>query len=90
MDVIAITKHKGEPRYILVATNRDTFDYYQNRGWEVASDWTGERGSLLVPRDQEEKHDERRRRLGKATLAEWREGRGVGGLLAEVMSEIDA
>src|SRR5262245_47714902 len=88
-DIIAAAIHNGEPRYVLMAMKRDTFNHLQNcSGWEVVSDWNGEMGSLLVPRDQEEEHEDRRRVLGKATLAEMREGKGTGGFLAELMKEM--
>jgi hypothetical protein len=89
MDVIAATMYNGEPRYMLTVTDREAFDYFKNCGWQVISSWTGKMGSLLVPPGEEEEHDVRRRKLGKATLAEMREGKGIGGFLADLMRKID-
>ena len=87
--VIAATIHNGEFRYMLIAINRNTFDYFETGGWEVVSDWNGKMGFLLVPRDQEEEHDERRAKLGNATLAEIREGKGKGRALAAFLRGVD-
>jgi hypothetical protein len=88
-DIVAATIHKGEPRYVLAVMNRDSFDYFKNRGWEVMYGWTGDQGTLLVPPDEEEEHDARRRMLGKATLAEMRDRKGNLGFLAALMRKID-
>lgn len=90
MDVIAATMYNAEPRYVLTVTTREAFDYFKNCGWEVCAAWDGNQGCLLVPKDEEEEHEERRRKLGKATLAEMREGKGIGGFMADMMMrEID-
>jgi hypothetical protein len=85
---IAATIRDGEPRYIAATFNRRAFDHLRIVcGYEVAYDWDGQIGTLLVPRDEEEGHDARRRELGRITLADIRAGKG--GLIAELAAEAD-
>src|SRR5262249_39004498 len=86
--VIAATIRDGEPRYIATTLDGRAFDYLKIvRGYEVVTDWDGRMGTLLVPRDEEEEHDARRRKLGNITLTEIREGKG--GIIANIMADVD-
>jgi len=86
--IIAATIRDGEPRYVLAALDRGVFDHLKiGHRYEVMTEWDGHIGTLLVPYDEEEEHDARRRELGKATLADMRAGKG--GLIAHIMAEID-
>lgn|SRR5262249_42148591 len=86
--VIAATVWNGEPRYSVLTTDRAAFDFFKiDCDYEVMTDWDGRMGTLLVPRDEEEEHDARRRKLGNITLTEIREGKG--GIIADIMADVD-
>ena|SRR5215813_13033137 len=86
--VISATTRNGEPRYIATTTDWAHFNYLKIvRGYEVVGDWNGKLGMLLVPQDEEEEHELRRRELGKMTLADMRNGKGR--FFAEIMADLD-
>jgi len=88
--VIAATIWNGEPRYSVLTTDRAAFDFFKiDRGYEVMTDWDSRMGTLLVPRDEEEEHDARRRKLGNVTLADIRASTGKGRMIADLMAEVD-
>jgi len=63
-------------RLYATVTDRAHFDYLRIvGGYEVSTDWNDSFGTLLVPRDQEDEHDLRRRELGKMTVADMRAGK---------------
>jgi hypothetical protein len=87
---ISATIWDREPRYMVTTVDGGVFDYLKIvRGYEVVKDWDGHMGTLLVSRDEEEEHDERRRKLGNVTLTEIREGKGKGEIIANIMAEVD-
>ena len=88
--IIAATIKDGEPRYVMTTLDYGVFEQFKiGHRYEVMTEWDGHMGVLLIPYDEEEEHEARRRNLGNATLADMRTGNCVGGFMASIMADMD-